>query len=149
MDHMCWCKLVNIVFVLVNHWMMLTLCSTKLTSDHLFSRNLTTCEYVFVLPNTKNWSSQINSVYSTKQTKQIYCTLVMKLYQSNKKNNNHKKVHVCRLEFALTWKHQRKHTQKQIVFITHSCTHVHVVLISFELVPIAKKENQKIKLFNS
>ena len=33
------------------HWMMLTWCSTKMASEHLLSVNLTTCEYVFVLPN--------------------------------------------------------------------------------------------------
>ena len=36
------------------HGMMLTLCSTKMTSEHLLSANLTTCEYVFVPPNAKN-----------------------------------------------------------------------------------------------
>ena len=34
--------------------MMLTLCSTKMTSEHLLSVNLTTHEYVFVLPTAKN-----------------------------------------------------------------------------------------------
>ena len=36
------------------HWMILTLCSTKMTSEHLLSANLTTREYVFELPNAKN-----------------------------------------------------------------------------------------------
>ena len=36
------------------HWMILTLCSTKITSEHLLSANLTTREYVFELPNVKN-----------------------------------------------------------------------------------------------
>ena len=67
---MCWCKWVIysslsetcFVFVLpsyihtckcIIHWMMLTLCSTKMTSEHLLSANLTTPEYVFGLPNAK------------------------------------------------------------------------------------------------
>ena len=33
--------------------MMLTLCSTKVTNEYLLSANLTTREYVFVLPNAK------------------------------------------------------------------------------------------------
>ena len=44
--------------------MMLTLCSTKMTSEHLLSANLATREYVFVLPNAKNSSRENNSVYS-------------------------------------------------------------------------------------
>ena len=50
------------------HWMMLTLCSTKITSEHLLSANLTTREYVFGLPNAKILSRENNSVYSSRQT---------------------------------------------------------------------------------
>ena len=35
-----------------------------MTSEHLLSANLTTREYVFVLPNAKNLSRENNSVYS-------------------------------------------------------------------------------------
>ena len=44
--------------------MMLTLCSTKMTSEHLLSAKLTTREYVFVLLNAKNLSRENNNVYS-------------------------------------------------------------------------------------
>ena len=40
------------------------LCNTKISSENLLSVNLTTREYVFVLPNAKNLSREINSVYS-------------------------------------------------------------------------------------
>ena len=36
------------------HGMMLTLCSTTMTCEHLLSANLTTREHVFVLLNAKN-----------------------------------------------------------------------------------------------
>ena len=41
--------------------MMLTLCSTKMTSEHLLSANLTTREYVFVLPNAKIYPAKITA----------------------------------------------------------------------------------------
>ena len=45
----------------------LTLCSTKMTCEHLLGANLTTRKYVFVLPNVKNESREINSIYSIVQ----------------------------------------------------------------------------------
>ena len=43
------------------------LCNTTISSEHLLSANSTTREYVFVLPNAKNLSREINSVYSSQQ----------------------------------------------------------------------------------
>ena len=51
-DLLCFCAAHTCKCII--HWMMLTLFSTKMTSEHLLSANLTTCEYVFVLPNAKN-----------------------------------------------------------------------------------------------
>ena len=58
--------------------MMLTLCSTKMTSEHLLlSANLTTCEYVFVLTAAKRKSREINSVYSSYATFSKYCVQIL------------------------------------------------------------------------
>ena len=69
-DHVCWCKWVNIlehvwgllyfcaaqqglyIYVSLND-VNFDMCSTKMTSEHRLSTNLTTCKYVFVLPNAK------------------------------------------------------------------------------------------------
>ena len=59
--HTCTCTCKCII-----HWMMLTLCSTKMTSEHLLSANLTTREYVFGLP--KKFSHAKISMYALLQS---------------------------------------------------------------------------------
>ena len=50
--------------------MILTVCSTKMTSEHLLSANLTTHEYVFVLPNAKINPAKLTAftVFAVKHT---------------------------------------------------------------------------------
>ena len=77
------------------HGMMLTLCSTKVTSEHLLSANLTTREYVFVPPNAKNESRKINSVYSRLggglelDKRLTITTLALELVMNSNANSNH------------------------------------------------------------
>ena len=55
------------------------LCNKKISSEHLLSANSTTRKYVFVLPNAKNLSRKINSIYSicTPRRQKIFCEVLL------------------------------------------------------------------------